>query len=152
MKNLLVLGAIALLLFSLSAALSLWLNQSKQETAQTDKATPDKKDDGKAIPPKNGAAHESPKEPEKKIPNIAPPSAGSPEAGVRDQQEKLERKALQISLVLADVQAQREATDMLLKQVTAEFKSAALAPPAGPSPEQLRKSQEEALKNERLNL
>lgn len=150
MKNLLFLGAVALLLFSLSAALSLWLNQSKTETTQADK-----KDDGKAIPTKGGSTPEGSKdakEPEKKIPPIAPPTVNTPEAGVQDQKEKLERKALQISLVLADVQAQREATDALLRQVTTELKNAPKTPAPDPNELQLKKDREEALKAERANL
>lgn len=152
MKNLLFLGAVALLLFSLSAALSLWLNQSKQEAAQAEKDKAEAKDN-KAIP-KGGPTPEAPKdkEPEKKIPPISPPTVNTPEAGLKDQKDALDRKALQISLVLADVQAQREATDALLRQVTTELKNAPKTPAPDPNEMQLKKDREEALKAERANL
>ncbi len=63
MKNFLVLGVLALTLFSVSAALSVWLNQSKQP-AETDK---DKAKDEKvtAKTPKGGDPKEEPKPPGK---------------------------------------------------------------------------------------
>lgn len=160
MKNLLFLGVVALLLFSLSAALSLWLNQARQDvTTQAEKDKESKElskeppKDSKLAQPKPGAAGDLQKEPEKlSIPKLPAPQPGTVDAGVLDQQAKLERKAVQISLVLADVQAQREATDALLKQVTAELKNAAKAPEPEPNAARLQKEREEALKNERTNL
>lgn len=152
MKNLLFLGAVALLLFSLSAALSLWLNQSKKETESTEATKTEKVPVPKPALPaaEPNKEKEQPKD-SKGIPPIVPPTIG-PEAGVLDQQARLERKALQISMVLADVQTQREATDALLKQVAAAIKNQ----PKGPDPDQtelrLQKEREESLKNERLNL
>ncbi|HEY1190303.1 MAG TPA: hypothetical protein VGE74_21905, partial [Gemmata sp.] len=87
----------------------------------------------------------------KVIPPIVPPTVG-PEAGVLDQQARLERKALQISMVLADVQSQREATDALLKQVTAALQNQPKTTAPDQTEQRLQKEREDALKNERLNL
>ncbi|AMV25634.1 hypothetical protein VT84_14650 [Gemmata sp. SH-PL17] len=151
MKNLIFLGAIALLLFSLSAALSLWLNQSRQqqETAEKDK----EKEKGDKPPLKPGPSGDSSKDPvePKTIPKI-PQSNMGPNVGALDHQAQLERKALQISLVLQDVQAQREATDALLRQVTTELKTATKNPEPEPKAvEDLKKRQAEDRANEIKN-
>ena len=122
MKNLLFLGVIALLLFCLSAALSLWLNQTRQpqDTAEKEKALP-KADLSKVGEPKEKDAPDS-KNGAKTTPTTPPgPTADGLAA---ERQEKLERKAVQVALVLQDLQAQREATDALLRQVAAELKVA----------------------------
>ena len=148
MKNLLFLGVIALLLFSLSAALSLWLNQSRQQQETADKDKPEKP----ALKP--GPTGDNPKDPpaEPKPISKLPPSATGPDVTSLDQQSKLERKALQISLILQDVQAQREATDALLRQVTTELKTAAKSPEPDPKlTDDLKKRQAEDRANEIKN-
>ncbi|VTR96368.1 unnamed protein product [Gemmata massiliana] len=152
MKNLIFLGAIALLLFSLSAALSLWLNQSRQqqETAEKDKAEKEKAEKPTLKPGPSGDPSKDPAEP-KTIPKTPPANLG-PDVRTVEPQEKLERKALQISLVLQDVQAQREATDALLRQVTTELKTATKNPEPDPKVvEDLKKRQAEDRANEIKN-
>ena len=145
MKNLLFLGVIALLLFSLSAALSLWLNQSRQ---------PDSADKEKdKVLPKAGAPGEVKPPADAKVTPKTPPVTGGADTGALDQQAKLERRALQIAIVLQDVQAQRDITDALLKQVTAELKVATKNPEPDPkAAADLIKARNEALANERTNL
>lgn len=123
MKNLLFLGVIALLLFGLSAALSLWLNQTRTspDAAEDKKAL--KPDAPKGDAPKGGDQKTTtdPKDPPK---SLLPPTGSLPGVDVAADQDKLARKAVQISLVLQDVQQQREATDALLREVTTVLKTA----------------------------
>jgi flagellar motility protein MotE (MotC chaperone) len=121
MKNFLILGLLALLLFSVSAALSVWLNQSKPQ-AETDKGKEEK------------VAAKEPlkdtKDPHKDVstphPVVKPPegpSGGSETTAreLRDQQDKLVRRAAQIEVVVRDLQTQREATETTLRQVMSEL-------------------------------
>ncbi|MDY3555262.1 hypothetical protein R5W24_004403 [Gemmata sp. JC717] len=161
MKNLLFLGAVALLLFSLSAALSLWLNQTKNQ-AEAEKVEKQPADGGKAISKAPTPGSEGGKEPTKETkdqtkdktggPPIVSPSLGPTEANLLDDKARLERKALQITMVLADVQAQRETTDELLKQVTAALKTQPKTQGPDATEQKLQKEREESLKIERQNL
>ncbi|AWM37677.1 hypothetical protein GobsT_43110 [Gemmata obscuriglobus] len=160
MKNLLFLGAVALLLFSLSAALSLWLNQTRNP-AEPDKAEK-QPGDGKVISKAPPSGSEGAKEPTKETKEptkdkagstpIVSPSLGPTEANLLDDKARLERKALQITMVLADVQAQRETTDELLKQVTAALKTQPKTQGPDATEQKLQKEREESLKIERQNL
>jgi hypothetical protein len=122
MKNFLVLGVLALTLFSVSAALSLWLNQSKQPVeAEKDK---DKGKDDKVTPKtsKGGDPKEEPK-PAGKIelpPNGIEPSLKDAQA----TQDKNARRAEQIDIVMRDLQTQREANEALVRRVAEELKRA----------------------------
>lgn len=119
MKNFLILGLLAALLFTVSAALSVWLNQSKQTDADKDK----EKD-------KDKVAAKAPKsEPKESVePKPAPkaePLPSGPESSallVREREAKLERRAAQLELVVRDLQAQRESTDAALQAVMNELK------------------------------
>ncbi len=120
MKNFLILGLLALLLFSVSAALSLWLNQSKQPDQAAEK---DKDKDKTAKGPKSGDPKES-TEP-KAAPKVDPPAAG-PEAAAkttRESEAKLKLRAEQLELVVRDLQTQREATEAALRAVMTELKN-----------------------------
>lgn len=139
MKNFLILGVLAVVLFSISAALSLWLNQSKQTVAEAEKAKTDKADKHgdekgddkhdkteKKPPTKKGDDKHDTKEPGHKT-ETAPPG---PEIGPKmiadnyAQQVRLERRAVQLELIMRDLQSQREAFEALLRQVTTELKTA----------------------------
>jgi flagellar motility protein MotE (MotC chaperone) len=130
MKNFFILGLVALLLFSISASLSLWLNQSRasaeaDKTADKsgDKEKPSDKDKGgkKAVPATD--------------PHAAPPPHGDPKAdalaadaqavaALRDREFRLERRAAQIELITRDLQAQQDAVEALSRQLAAELKTA----------------------------
>jgi flagellar motility protein MotE (MotC chaperone) len=116
MKNLLFLGVVALLLFSISAALSLWLNQSKQSAADAEK---DKEKD-KVIAKNGGEPKENPEN--KQPPKVAPP----PKLDVNpaeQQEDRALRREQQKALVLKDVESQIDANETLLRQVSAELKN-----------------------------
>jgi flagellar motility protein MotE (MotC chaperone) len=121
MKNFLILGLLALLLFSVSAALSVWLNQSKTDpNAEKDKD----KDKVVAKGPKSGEPKESTDAP-KTAPKVDSPPPPGPESAalvVREREAKLERRAAQLDLVVRDLQTQREATEAALQAVMNELK------------------------------
>lgn len=121
MKNVLVLGAVAVVLFSLSAALSLWLNQTRQAAADAAK-----KDDDKTPKKLTG---EDPGKDKDKTPGKAPPTVdpklSDPGARVDAMEDRLRRRESQMDLVLRDLQGERQAMDDLYRQVTAATKAAA---------------------------
>ena len=122
MKNFLILGLTALLMFSLSAALSLWLNQGRwpsDTSPSTEKAGKKavEKEPGESRPP----AKSDPKGDHKDVGATA--SDPSSLAALREREARLERRATQIDLVLRDIQSQREVVDTLLRQVSAELKT-----------------------------
>lgn len=121
MKNFLILGLLAALLFSVSAGLSIWLNQSKQP-----EATEKDKDKDKAVAkgPKSDAPKESTEVP-KTAPKVDSPPPSGPESAliiVREREAKLKLRADQLELVVRDLQAQREATEAALAAVINEAK------------------------------
>jgi flagellar motility protein MotE (MotC chaperone) len=129
MKNFLILGLVALLLFAVSAALSLWLNSSKE--GEADKKEPKK------------TAKETTKDKDKDKddelrPAIKPtPSLGTDEGGrlaaqlreqlaiVKEREAKLDRRQAHIELLLQDVRSEREVIENLRKQVAVEMKMVA---------------------------
>lgn len=118
MKNFLILGVLAGLLFTVSAALSVWLNQ-KPADPNTEK---DKdKDKVVAKAPKS----DGPKEAEPKAPKLDNPPQPGPESklnAIREGEDKLKLRAEQLELVVRDLKVQRDATDAALKAVTTELK------------------------------
>jgi flagellar motility protein MotE (MotC chaperone) len=139
-RSIIQLALVALVLFGVSAALSVWLNQSRTGESEN----PDKE-------PKSAAAPNDEKQPEKAAPKISPKDekGTGPEsppaaavADVRSREERLERRQAQMDLVLRDLQAERDAVDALLRRVTAEAQAAAAAareaataPPAAKLPD-----------------
>lgn len=122
MKNFLVLGVLALALFSVSAALSLWLNQSKQPVeAEKDK---DKGKDDKVAPKtaKGGDPKEEPK-PAGKV-DLPPKGAEDNLKNAQATQDQNARRAEQIDIVMRDLQTQREANEALVRRVAEELKRA----------------------------
>ena len=126
MKNFLILGLLALLLFSVSAALSLWLSQSKQTEASAEKDKDKDKDKALAKGPKGGDPKEAvePRPAASKTPDGPAGGAESAALNLREQQDKLVRRAAQVELVVRDLQSQREATEASLRQVLVELKNA----------------------------
>jgi hypothetical protein len=117
MKNILVIGLVSLVLFGVSAGLSVWL-QSNQKPADTSHDEKDKKKkaaddhgDGK----EKGGEHPDPKgkEPEKPA-EVKPPSS--------KDVERAEYRRLQMEVVAADLTGQMQEYDKLLKKVGAEMK------------------------------
>lgn len=121
MKNVLVLGAVAVVLFSLSAGLSLWLNQTRQAAADAAKKEDDKT-------PKKLTGEDPGKGPEKtpgKAPAAVDPKLPAPGTKLDEMEDRLRRRESQMDLVLRDLQAERQAMDDLYRQVTAATKAAA---------------------------
>lgn len=122
MKNLLILGLLSLLLFSVSAALSLWLNQSPAPTE--DKSGEKDKAAGKKPGDKDKEREPPEARPSPKADNGPGLGTGVDPLGVAREQDRLKLRAAQTELVLRDLQSAREANEALLRQVTSELKTA----------------------------
>lgn len=128
MKSYIQLVVVALVLFSASAAMSVWLNQAGKAT-DTPATAPDAKAPHK-LDDKHAEKHAD-KPAEKADPKggAKPDHGPGPDANallaLRDREAKLERRQAQMDLILRDLQAQREAHDTLSKAVAAEVKLAA---------------------------
>ena len=143
MKQYLILGLVAMGLFGVSAALSVWLNRSPTTTEE--KSHADDKSHGEDVVPKKAGSKDKDHEPAEKEKDkghaTAPsrplpksegghdsPSVADP-AGLRGREERLERRQAQVDLILRDLQTERENVDALTRQVTTEAKEAATRPP-----------------------
>ncbi|MFM8274666.1 MAG: MotE family protein [Gemmata sp.] len=121
MKNFIILGLLAALLFTVSAAMSVWLNQSKQSDASAEKkdekpAAKGPKSDG----PKETTDTKDPKSASKT--ETPPPGPESGLVAVKKGEEELKNRAERLELVVRDLQVQREKTDAVLAAVTNELK------------------------------
>lgn len=125
MKNFLILGLTALLLFSISAALSLWLNQGRT-TADTSPSTEKSSRRGSAEKEKpeketqESHAKKSEGREESTLGGAGPNSL----AILRDQERRIEMRVEQVNLVMRDILSQREVIDGLVRQVMVELKNA----------------------------
>ena len=131
MKNIMILGLVALLLFSVSASLSLWLNMPKTagtEEAQAEKPAAKKKakekadDDAKdaadkpaVIKPKGHAEVDATAQMAEQLRNK--------EAGLKQREEQIAQRKVHLETVLDDIRRDRAALDALQKQLIAESKS-----------------------------
>lgn len=130
MKYALQVAVVAMTLFSISAALSLWLNQQKVETAATaDKGEKTEKKAGKE--PGHSPDKDKEKEPAKPgpktdtqtptpvpVPSVTPPSLDTRAA-------QLDRRQAMTELIQQDMQAHFKLLESLTKQVVQESKAAA---------------------------
>jgi flagellar motility protein MotE (MotC chaperone) len=121
MKNFLILALVAALLFSISAALSLWLNQSRQMESSTEKDKTSSKTAGEKEPAEQ---RESTKTEPKTSPKSTPLPLGPDPTTFREREAQLARRAAQIDMVVRDLQVQRELVDSLVRQVATELKTA----------------------------
>ncbi len=120
MKNFLILGLTALLLFSISAALSLWLNQGRyaaDTSLSTEKA-------GKKNSTEKDATEPHPQKTESKT--AAGLGGTDPDsfAKLTDRERRLSLRADEINIILKDVLAQRDVIDTLIRQMVVELKTA----------------------------
>lgn len=128
MRSIIQLALVALVLFGVSAALSVWLNQSR--LADTGAKDPDKSALASGKDEKGGekagekAARPQPKD-EKEKPAVPEAGPGAVAADVRLREERLELRQARMALVDQDLRAEREAVDALLRRVTAEAREAA---------------------------
>jgi len=127
MKYALQLGFLALVLFSVSAGLSVWLNQSKQPTEASAAEKTHKKGAGgdaehsdKGDKEKGEKGHGDSKSPSKAEGGHSAAETANSEA----LRERLLRRSEQYEMILKDLQAQREVHDALVKQIVAELKTA----------------------------
>lgn len=121
-KSLLLVALLALGLFSVSAGLSVWLNQGTPTTEAKDKDTADKA--GGAAKDEKAADKTAKAPPKADIPPL-PEAAPGPAAEARAREEQLERRQARAELVLRDLQAEREAVDALLRRATTDAGRAA---------------------------
>jgi flagellar motility protein MotE (MotC chaperone) len=125
MKNFLILGLLAVLLFSISAGLSVWLNQSKH---QADKSA-EKEQAGKEPDKSNEKGPKGEPKDELKVPVKAetPPPSGveSTAKKMSEREARIQDRAERVELVVRDIQSQRESNESLVRQVLAELKNTA---------------------------
>ena len=116
MKNLLILALASLLLFSVAAGLSVWLQQSKAPA----EATKDKDDEKKKSAKEKPEPVEKDKSPKDKteVPETVTP---------KERETAFEKRQARVELILADMRTERDDFDKLSKTVAAETKAAIAA-------------------------
>ncbi|MCS7271043.1 MAG: hypothetical protein NZ703_08155 [Gemmataceae bacterium] len=125
MKNFIILTLTALLLFAVSAALSLWLQQSAlpAPAVQNDKEKVIRKNGGKSEeegtrpPPTKGESSLSTPS------GTAASDMAAALTALREREAQLERRLQQVQIVLRDLQEERERFDALVRQLGNEIKS-----------------------------
>lgn len=131
MKNLLILGLVSLLLFSVAAGLSVWLQQTKtQATDDKEKDKPEKKGlkDDKDKPAKEEKKDKGKEAKDKTEPKEDGPLTDAAEdqarrAELKRREARLEKQKAQQALVLEDMSALRQEVDRAAKQRDAEVKA-----------------------------
>jgi hypothetical protein len=126
MKNILVIGILSLVLFSASAAMSVWLQTSKQTAATTpEEKDGKKKPGGHATEPEKGKS-EAGHEPKA---GTEPDSHGKPvalkpvDAGPTDKDDRAEVRRLQMQIISQDMRQQFAEFDKRAKQLSVELKA-----------------------------
>ncbi len=130
MKNYLILGLASLLLFSVAAGLSVWLQQSKAQVAEDKEKDKDKdakkglKDDkekpAKAETPKDKSADPIKASPTDPL-GVAADQKLEGQA-LKNREARLEKRQAQVELILQDIRTQRDEVDKTGKQVANEMK------------------------------
>ena len=116
MKNLLILALASLLLFSVAAGLSIWLQQSKAPTEPTkDKDDEKKKSAKEKLEPAD--KEKLPKD-KSEVPETVTP---------KERETAFEKRQARVELILADMRTERDDFDKLSKTVAAETKAAIAA-------------------------
>lgn len=119
MKNFLILGLTALLLFSISAALSLWLNQGRtpETSPSTEKSA---KKTSKESSEKEEANSKNEKKQEGSLGGASPESLSI----LNSERQRLNLRTDEMNLVMKDMIAVREAVDNLTRQLMTDLKTA----------------------------
>lgn len=122
MKNILIVGGVSLVLFSVSFALSVWLNASKMATAPTtkDEKEAKKKGDDHGTDKDKGHGDEPKKE---KDTHDTKPAEPKLTTGPKDRDDQSELRRLQMQVVLHDLRLQREEYEKRTKSLAAELKA-----------------------------
>ena len=116
MKNLLILALASLLLFSVAAGLSVWLQQSKAPAEPTKDKDDEKKKSAKEKP-EPVEKDKSPKD-KTEVPETVTP---------KERETAFEKRQARVELILADMRTERDDFDKLSKTVAAETKAAIAA-------------------------
>lgn len=119
MKNIILIGLASLVLFGISAGLSVWLQMNA--TKSTDAAHGDEKDKKKKPADDHGDAKPTGKDDGHGDPKDKPAEA-KPAAAAKDA-DRVEYRRLQMEVVAADLNSQMQDYDKLLKQIGAEMKA-----------------------------
>ena len=122
MKNILVIGLVSLVLFGISAGLSVWLQMNaakSSDTAHADEKDKKKKPaddhgDGKGKTDDHADPHKA--DPKDKPTETKPAAAGK-------DADRVEYRRLQMEVVAADLNGQMQEYDRLLKQIGVEMKA-----------------------------
>lgn len=122
MKNILIVGGVSLVLFSVSFALSVWLNASKTATAPTTKDEKEAKKKGDDHAADKGHGDEAKKESDPKAHDTKPPEPKLT-TGPKDNNDQGELRRLQMEIVLQDLRLQREEYEKRTKAFAAEMKA-----------------------------
>lgn len=123
MKNILVIGVVSLVLFSVSAALSVWLQSNKktETTASGDEKAAGKKKEADHTSDKEGKGgsdHGEPTAPDK------PPTVLKPvDHGPKDRDDRAELRRIQIEVIQKEMRTQNEEISKRLKQLSVELKA-----------------------------
>lgn len=129
MKNLVLLGLTALVLFSVSAGLSVFLQQLGNKST-TDATAEAKKDADTAKKPDPAQDEKKPAalKPDKPAADPVSASAAVREQAdaVKDREARLEKRETRLEVVMADMRAEAAALENLTKQVIAEAKAVAV--------------------------
>jgi hypothetical protein len=115
MKNILIIAVISLALFSISAALSLWLQSNKKVDSETAEPKQQKKKDPEATSEKT-----------EKTPAVVadmPIQPKTPDLGMKDRDDRTELRRLEMEVILQDMRVQREEFEKRSKQLTVELKA-----------------------------
>lgn len=122
MKNIIVLGVVAVVLFSVSAGLSLFLNTQKTDDTKTTEKEKEKEKKAKPTPDTeppvvrpgvNSAAEDT---------SRLAAQLREQMGNVKERETKLETRNNQITLMLQDIRSEREVLDRLRQQISAELK------------------------------
>ncbi len=116
MKNLFILALTSLLLFSVAAGLSVWLQQSKTTTEATKDKDDEKKKSAKEKP--EPVDKEKPPKDKPEVPETVTP---------KERETAFEKRQARVELILADMRTERDDFDKLSKTVAAETKAAIAA-------------------------
>ena len=122
MKNLIIVALTSLLLFSVSAGLSLWLKQSKEEAAETKKDDKKKSADDHSKPTEKEPSKSTDKDHSKTVEkDHESPKAANDELALK--KEKFEKMKQQFEIIQHDLRTQQETLTKLMNQVAAESKA-----------------------------
>lgn len=119
MKNFIILGLTALLLFSISAALSMWLNQGRyaSETSPSTEKTKKTSEKEKEAPEPRGKSEH------KTETGLGGADTASLQA-LKSREARLERRGEEINIIMKDILSERDALDNLIRQIALELRTA----------------------------